>query len=100
MSQGPAPGILPPHQSGCLADPCVQGGWQVGDMAALGTLKGLSLTYLVAIVVVLDMVRERRERIQVVLALSQQACRGEGSHVGTPHWKDKEEVGDGSNPTV
>jgi hypothetical protein len=47
-------------------------------MAALGTLKGSSLTNLVAIVVVLDMVREWGERIQVILALSQQACREEG----------------------
>lgn len=40
----------------------------------MGTLKGSSLTNLVTIVVVLDMVRERGERIQVILALSQQAC--------------------------
>ena len=67
-------------------------------MAALGALKGSSLTTLVAIVVVL--VREWGERIKVILALSQQACRGEGSHGDTPHWKDKEKAGGGSNPTA
>lgn len=45
---------------------------------------------LISIVVVLDMVRERGQRIQVILALSQQACRGEGSHC-----KDKEKAGGG-----
>lgn len=43
-----------------------------------------ALTDLVAIVGVLDVVRERRQRVQVVLALSQQACCGEAKHVGYP----------------
>lgn len=51
---------------------------------SIGTLKALSLTSLVAIVVVLDMVREWEESIQVILALSQQACRGRG-HMEAPH---------------
>lgn len=40
---------------------------------------------LVAIVVVLDMVWERRERIQVVLALSQQARQEEQEEAGSSH---------------
>lgn len=59
-------GFLPPHRNGCLADACI---WE----GSTGHCEDC-LTNLVAIVVVLDMVREWGERIQVILALSQQAC--------------------------
>lgn len=38
---------------------------------------------------VLDVVWEWRQWVQVILPLSQQACRGEGKHEGVPHGHSK-----------
>lgn len=67
---------LPPS----LAELCTSGKRGTEE----GLVAGRALTDLVAIVGVLDVVWERRQRVQVILALSQQACCGEARLSGCP----------------
>lgn len=63
---------------------------ELDDMAGLGAPAGrASLTDLVTVMGVLDVVWEWRQRVQVILPLSQQACRGEGKHEGVPRGDSK-----------